>query len=149
MNKKKEQLIEQSAMLYKMIGYSRIAGKIMGLLYVSDRKYFTFQELMNILNISKGATSTAINFLIEIGEISFITKGENKRKRYFHISKKGTIKSLQDWLQSLFVRKELLEQILNERKDENPQLNNLIKQQIAFTEDIAPFIENKIKEHFR
>ncbi len=64
MDKQKEILIEQSANLYKSIGYPRIAGKIMGLLYVSEQKHFTFQELMDTLNISKGATSTALNFLI-------------------------------------------------------------------------------------
>ncbi len=76
MDKQKEILIEQSANLYKSIGYPRIAGKIMGLLYVSEQKHFTFQELMDTLNISKGATSTALNFLIEIKEIDFITKAD-------------------------------------------------------------------------
>ncbi len=146
--KSKDILIEQSAELYKMVGYPRIAGKIMGLLYVSEQKYFTFQELMNALNISKGATSKALNFLIEINEIAFIIKKDNKRKRYFHISAKGTVKSLEDWLQSLLLRREILEEILQLRTDKNEEVNSLIQQMIAFIRDIYPFVEGKIKEHF-
>ncbi len=52
MHTQKEILIQQSANLYKLVGYPRIAGKIMGLLYVSEQKYFTFQEVMDALHIS-------------------------------------------------------------------------------------------------
>ncbi len=148
MNTPKETLIKQSAELYEMVGYPRIAGRIMGLLYVSDQKYFTFQELMDTLNISKGATSKAIKFLMEINEIDFIIKKENKRRRYFYISEKGSVKSLESWAQSLLIRKNILEQILQLRTDENPEVNHFIQQMIAFTKDIYPFVEDKIKEHF-
>ncbi len=92
MNTKRQSLINQSAELYRMIGYPPTAGQIMGLLYVSDQKYFTFQELIDTLKISKSAISKSLNFLLEIHEISFKTKGNNKRKRYFYISQKGTVK---------------------------------------------------------
>ncbi len=75
-----------------------------------------------------------MKFLIEINEIDFIIKDDNKRKRYFYISKKGAVKSLQDWLKSLLLRQEI---------------NQLIQQMIAFTKDIYPFVEDKIKEHFK
>ncbi len=149
MNKQKKILIEQSAVLYKLVGYPRIAGKIMGLLYVSEQKYFTFQELMDELNISKGATSTALKFLIEINEVDFIKKEDNKRKRYFYISKEGAVKSLEDWLKSLLLRQEILEEILKLRTDKNEEVNQLIQQMITFTKDIYPFVEGKIKEHFK
>ncbi len=146
--KSKDILIEQSAELYKMVGYPRIAGRIMGLLYVSEQKYFTFEQLMETLKISKSATSKALKFLLEINEIDFIIKPENTRRRYFYISQKGTIKSWEDMMDSLFVRQELLEQILTERKDEDSEINRIIKQQIAFMKDIAPILKNKMKEHF-
>ncbi len=148
MNSKKEILIQQTAQLYKMVGYPPISGRIIGLLYVSDQEYFTFQELMDTLNISKGATSKAIKFLIEINEIDFIIKENNKRRRYFYISTKGSVKSLESWLQSLLLRRELLEQILELRTEKNENVNHFIQQMIAFTKDIYPFVEGKIKEHF-
>ncbi len=83
--KSKDILIEQSAELYKMVGYPRIAGRIMGLLYVSEQKYFTFEQLMETLKISKSATSKSLKFLLEINEIDFIIKPENTRRRYFYI----------------------------------------------------------------
>ncbi len=104
----------------------------MGLLYVSDQKYFTFQELIDTLKISKSAISKSLKFLLEIKEISFKIKKDNKRKRYFYISKRGTIASLQRWIESLTVRQNLLEQILTLRNEDNKELNELIKSQISF-----------------
>ncbi len=86
---------------------------------------------------------------LEINEIDFIIKDDNKRKRYFYISKKGAVKSLQDWLKSLLLRQEILEEILKLRTDKNEEVNQLIQQMIAFTKDIYPFVEDKIKEHFK
>ncbi|MBS9774232.1 MAG: hypothetical protein KGV59_03625 [Tenacibaculum sp.] len=146
MNVKKQTLINKSASLYKMIGYPPTAGQIMGLLYVSDQKYFTFQELIDTLKISKSAISKSLKFLLEIKEISFKIKKDNKRKRYFYISKKGTIKSLQQWIDSLAVRQSLLEQILTLRNEDNKELNELIKSEISFSKAIIPFVEKELKK---
>ncbi len=146
MSTEKQALINQSAELYKMIGYPPTAGQIMGLLYVSDQKYFTFQELIDTLKISKSAISKSVNFLLEIHEISFKIKKDNKRKRYFYISKKGTVKSLQQWINSVAVRQSLLEQILTLRNEENKELNELIKSQISFSKTIIPVAEKELKK---
>ncbi|MBS9774340.1 MAG: hypothetical protein KGV59_04195 [Tenacibaculum sp.] len=148
MDTKRQQLIEQTVELYKQIGYSPIAGRIMGLLNVSEQKYFTFEQLMETLQISKSATSKALKFLLEINEIDFIIKPENTRRRYFYISGKGSVKSMEVWSNSLLLRKQILEKILQVRSDKNQEINDFIKQMIAFIDDVYPFITDKIQEHF-
>ncbi|MBS9766007.1 MAG: hypothetical protein KGV44_00540 [Flavobacteriaceae bacterium] len=146
MNTKRQTLINQSAELYKMVGYPPTAGQIMGLLYVSDQKYFTFQELIDTLKISKSAISKSLNFLLEIKEISFKIKKDNKRKRYFYISKKGTIASLQQWIDSLAVRQHLFEQLSTLRNEDNKELSELIKNQIDFSKAIISVAEKELKK---
>ncbi len=148
MENSKTASIQKTAELYKMLGYPPIAGKIIALFYISNQKYLTFEEIMEILQISKSATSKALKFLTDLGEVSFITKAENSRKRYFYISIKNSLKSLTDWKNSLVVRQNILQNTLQMRNQENPELTTFIQQQIAFINDISAYIEQKIQEHF-
>ncbi|MBS9784117.1 ArsR family transcriptional regulator [Candidatus Gracilibacteria bacterium] len=148
MNQQKQDLISQTSELYTMIGYPPIAGKIIALFYISDEKYLTFEEIMETLKISKSATSKALKFLTDLGEVSFMTKTENSRKRYFYISVKNSLKSLTDWKDSLDMRKNILEKALKLRTQKNPDFNTFIQQQIHFIEDISGYIDQKIQQHF-
>ncbi len=147
MDLEKNQIIGQFATIYKNVGYPYTSGLILGFIYVSGQKYFTFQELMEQLNLSKSSTSKFLNFLLEIGDISFITKDE-KRKRYFYISPEGFVKSQYMWVQSLSELKKIMKKILSFRNDENPYLNTLIEKEIAYLTDIIPFLTKKNDEHF-
>ncbi len=149
MNSEQKKLIKETSELYKIIGYPPIAGKIIALFYVSDQKYFTFEEIMETLSISKSATSKALKFLTDLGEVSFETKAGNRRKRYFYISIKNSLKSLTDWKKSLSTRQEILEKVLKIRGKENPDFDRFIKQQIGFIADIDVCIGKKIKKYFK
>lgn len=115
----------------------------------SDQKYFTFYELMDLLNISKSATSKVLKFLLQIDEVGCITKGQNKRKRYFYICINGSTRQIEGFLKLLSFHMQLYEEILPLRNDENQELNRFIAQQLAYMKAVVPQMKNKYKECFK
>lgn len=146
---KKEQIAEHFAEIFIGYGYSPITARMLALLYTSNQKYFTFYELMDLLNISKSATSKALKLLLQIGEVSYITKGDNKRKRYFYIYITGSIRQLKDFIDLFSLHMQLYKDLLALRNDDNKELNTFIEQQISYMQDIVPQMKDKCKKYFK
>ena len=75
-------LIEQLGVFYEHEGFNPAGARILALLLIADRNELTFDEIKHALNISKSATSTAINLLINTNRIEYFTN-PGERKRYF------------------------------------------------------------------
>lgn len=146
MNFTKEQIINFYTLVSKDKGYSPIAGKMLGLFLVSNQKYFTFEELMEELSISKSATSKTLKFLIEIGEIDFIKSKENKRKRLFYFNIKGATNRYKRKIKEYTVQTQLLEKTLELRDDSNLELNDFIKNRILFAKEVIAILEPRINQ---
>ncbi len=145
----KEKLLIESAEIFKDINWTPIAARIIGLFYVSDQKYFTFQEIIDTLNISKSNASRALKVLLNTGKVSYITKDNNKRKRYFYLPTEGSITLTNNLLERFKRQQAFFEKILCLRSDENPELNQLIEYQKGYLEKIIPMLQIKTKEHFK
>ena len=76
-------LVERYGRLLEQFGLSPVATRINALLTIVDDSSLTFDEIRSILQISKSATSTALNTLILVGLINFRTV-LGDRKRYFY-----------------------------------------------------------------
>lgn len=145
----KTELIEQYAEVYNADGYPPIAGKILGLFYISDEAHFTFEEIMERVEASKSATSKALKLLLESGEVGFKYAVDNKRKRLFYLNIKGTIANLEKILKAYQTETILLKQSLKLRSEANPQMNMFINDMITFNDDVLGFIEEKIAIHLK
>ncbi len=141
--KEQNTIIASFAEIYQNAGYAPLQGKIIALFYVSEEKYLSFQEIMERLEISKSATSKTLKSLMEMGEVAYITKEENNRRRYFYLSISGSLKSMNVWIESLKIRKNLMEKLLHLRSDTNPELNQFIKEEIRMLEDFIPYLREK------
>lgn len=145
----KQELIEAFAFVYKADNYPPIAGKILGLFLISDEKHFTFEDIMTNINASKSATSKALKFLIDLDEVSFMFSEKNKRKRLFYFNSKGVVKRFEKIIEAHTIETVLLKEVLENRNDDNEEMNKLIKNTIAFNEDILDFITKKVTKHFK
>ncbi len=145
----KERLLVESVEIFKSTGWHPVRAQILGLLYISNQKYFTFQEIIDTLKISKSTASRALNFLLDLGKIDYITKGENKRKRYFYISINGSIDLIDKWLESLEKQQHFFEKVLPLRDNSNEELNQLIQHQISVFKEVIPFFKNQNKKNFK
>lgn len=141
-------ILDLYAATFQEDNYPPVAGKILGLFYVSEQKYFSFEELQNQLEISKSAVSKALKMLLNIGEINFVTFEDNKRKRYFYLDVQGNIDRIQSLITSYIMQTKLLEETLALREETNPELNNFIKNSIKFNREVIAFVDQKVKEHY-
>ncbi len=142
-------IIERFAVAYKKDGLPPLVGKVMGVLYISDQKYFTFDEIQKKIDSSKGATSKAINLLLELNRISFIYADESKKKRLFFLDIKGVFYFLELVIKNYSDQNQLLKESLELRTNENKEMNHFIKTSISFNTEVLNFLKTKSNEYFK
>lgn len=144
----KEKLLKESAQIFENIGWTPATAKILALFYVSNQKYFTFEELLDRLKLSKSTASRALNLLLDTEKVKYIIKDNNKRKRHFYISIDGSLSFIHKYQNILEAQQKLLEKLLSVRDESNPKFNQFIQHEIAYLEKIIPILE-KQKKYFK
>lgn len=76
--------IEESGILFEMVGLPRMAGRIFGWLLISDPPHQSPSDLAEVLQASKGSISTITRLLMQIGLIERISL-PGQRRDYFQI----------------------------------------------------------------
>jgi len=85
--KRQKEMVETAGRFYDKKGLQPIAGRIMGLLTVMDKEQFTFDEIVEELQISKSSASNALKLLEMSDGVEYITI-PGDRKRYFQLKKR-------------------------------------------------------------
>lgn len=143
-------ILERFALTYKKDGLPPLVGKVMGLLYISDQKYFTFDEIQKIIGSSKGATSKAINLLLELNRINYIYSDKSKKKkRLFYLDIKGVFFFLELVIKNYSDQNELLKESLELRTNENEEMNEFIINSINFNSEMLNFFRTKSNQYFK
>lgn len=141
-------ILELFALSLKEDNYPPVAGRIIGLFYVSNQKHFEFEDIMEAVSASKSATSKALKLLIEFGEVNFIIKEGSKRKRLFYLDVQGSIERIERFIDGYNMQTQLLTETLKLRNQNNEELNQFIKNTINFNTEILEFAEKKLREHY-
>ncbi len=97
--------IEETGLLFENLGTTRMAGRILGYLMISDKEVVSFDELRQVLQASKSSISTNVKSLITLHYVKPLTL-PGDRKTYYMLSPEL------DWVESLMRRVELLK-VLN------------------------------------
>lgn len=84
-NREKLTYIEDSGILFEQLGMTRMAGRVFGLLIISDRESLSFDQICEVLDASKGSISGTTKQLTQTGLIRPITL-PGDRKTYFRIT---------------------------------------------------------------
>tara|TARA_R110001606_G_scaffold198133_1_gene345669 strand:- start:8803 stop:9261 length:459 start_codon:yes stop_codon:yes gene_type:complete len=139
-NKQKE-LIESFGVIQEEMGLSPASARVNALLTIADTVELTFDQIREALQLSKSATSNAINNLLMLKRIGYKTK-PGDRKRYF-FSKLGEWQnSFKDSIEGLTGYNEVIKSILNNRTNETKDFNNQLKD---FTEFLTYYQKESIK----
>lgn len=67
MNQQKQDFIEQTGLTFEQMGTTRMAGRVMGYLFICDKDLVSSDEISNALQASKGSISGTMKQLIQIG----------------------------------------------------------------------------------
>ncbi len=131
LSEEQKQLIEELGVLREQEGMQPAASRISSLLLVSDRTELTFDEIREALNLSKSATSNAINALLSASNIEYITK-PGDRKRYFRTMVASWETEVKRRMESGLKGKALLIKVLEQRPPETAEFNNKLREVIEF-----------------
>lgn len=131
--KKQKELVEEMGRYFDKEGFQPIAGRILGLLMVMDKELFTFDEIVQELNISKSSASNALKNLEIRNSIEYITL-PGDRKRYFRIKKHDTQSMFDDMESKMKDLKNLLAYIIELKADKNSDNSKLFKEVISMIE---------------
>ena len=91
---KQKLLIESMGRHFDKEGFQPIAGRILALLMVMDKEQYTFEEIVEELNISKSSASNALKNL-EIRQVIEYVTLPGDRKRYFRIKRQNCFSAIE------------------------------------------------------
>lgn len=133
LSEEQKQLIEELGVFNEQTGLQPAAARIVSLLLVADRTELTFDEIREALNLSKSATSNALNFLLSISRIEYITQ-PGDRKRYFRTRLGSWEKDMQAKMQNILKGNALFKKVLAQRTPQTEEFNKKLQEVIDFTE---------------
>ena len=136
---KQLELVERAGLMMESSGLQPAASRILGLLIVSDKIELTFDEIRQMLNLSKSATSNALNLLLTIRKVEFITK-PGDRKRYFRSNIGNWKSNITEKFEEMNRMQLLFREILEQRTPDTPEFNARLEEMI----NLSAFIINEI-----
>lgn len=137
---KQRDLIERIGVLHDRIGFPPATSRVLGLLLVTREPELTFDQIRETLGLSKSSTSSALNLLLQVGSIEYLTR-PGDRKRYFRKSYREWEASLLGRLEVLFSLRELLREVLELRDGELGEKDLAIARMV----DFLGFLESEIQ----
>ena len=126
-------LIEKLGVLHEKSGIQPAAARVLSLLLVSDNPELTFEEIIDALGISKSAASNAINLLLNINRLEYVTK-PGERKRYFRTRLAQWEKSMREELEGWVYLADVLKDVLKQRPGNTIEINTKLHELISFLE---------------
>tara|TARA_R110002049_G_scaffold343_1_gene2037 strand:+ start:1552 stop:2010 length:459 start_codon:yes stop_codon:yes gene_type:complete len=128
---KQRELIESFGVAQEGMGLTPAAARVNALLTIADKVELSFDEISEALELSKSATSNAINNLLMLNRIGYKTK-PGDRKRYFY-SKMGQWQdAFMDSMNGLTGYNQLLKEILVTRTKDTKEFNLQLKELTEF-----------------
>ena len=135
---KQKELIEKIGRQNEKEGYQPVTARIMGLLTVMDKEEYTFEEIVQEMQISKSSASNALKNLEIRGVIEYITY-PGDRKRYFRLASGDILEIMDEIEKSLQQKHCVLKQIIELKQNQNSRNAVFLK---SVTEGISFFIRH-------
>lgn len=126
-----KQLVEKVGVMHERQGLQPAAARIMALLLVSPETELSFDQIRETLGLSKSAASNAINMLLNIGKLDYITK-PGDRKRYFRNKIARWKDDAKGTFQKMNAAADMLEEVLKQRPGHTTEFNQNLKDVIDF-----------------
>ena len=136
LTQEQRELIERMGVFYEQHGVPPMEGRILSLLVVCDQPELTFDQIRELLGISKSATSTALNMLLLTQRVIYKTK-PGDRKRYFFSNIVQWQESFTNNFQKFFDVIKIMKEALAQRTPETPEFNEQMHGFIEFIEYLS------------
>jgi len=135
----KQHFVEEVALVFEEIGLTRMAGRILGWLLISNPPHQSAEELAEALQASKGSISTMTRLLIQLNLIER-TGFPGDRRDYFVMKPDVWAQLLQARMSQVTDLHQLAEDGLELLDGEPPEL----RQRIQDMHDLYSYIETEL-----
>jgi DNA-binding transcriptional regulator GbsR (MarR family) len=115
---RQKELIETIGRNLEKQGLQPVAGRILGMLMVMDKEEYTFDEIVEEMQISKSSASNALRNLELREAIEYVTY-PGDRKRYFRISFSDINKLIEGVKKKFQTDADIFDEIISLKKDPN------------------------------
>ncbi|KAF5041917.1 hypothetical protein DSECCO2_518040 [anaerobic digester metagenome] len=145
--KKQRELIERIGRNNERDGFQPVTARILGLLMVMDKEEYTFDEIVDEMQISKSSASNALRNLELRGVIEYVTY-PGDRKRYFRFVSGDINEIIAEREKRMQQKLHIMQQIIELKKNPNSRNAKFLKNVL---EGINFFIENleKLKTEYK
>lgn len=133
LTERQKELIEIFGVLQEQMGLAPAAARVNSLLTVADENQISFDDIRETLNLSKSATSNALNMLLTMENIGYKTKSGD-RKRYFYSKLDQWKSKFKKDMLGLSAYNDLLKEIHKNRNPETTEYNDKLKELTEFME---------------
>jgi len=128
-----KELVEKLGVFYEKSGMQPASCRVMALLLVADQTELTFEEIQQSLSISKSATSGAINLLLTVNRVEYITR-PGERKRYFRAKIMNWKEDMLKKIEEMTAMSVLLKEISKQRPKSTKEFNHTLIEMVSFLE---------------
>ncbi|AEA45711.1 hypothetical protein Fluta_3744 [Fluviicola taffensis DSM 16823] len=136
LTEEQRELIERMGVFYEQHGVPPMEGRIMSLLVVCDEPELTFDQIRELLGISKSTTSSALNMLQLTQRVIYKTK-PGDRKRYFTSNIAQWQEGFAENFQKFFGVIKIMKEALNQRTTITTEFNKQMAEFIEFIEYLS------------
>jgi DNA-binding transcriptional regulator GbsR (MarR family) len=144
----KKHFIEDISLYFEQMGIPRMAGRILGVLLVSDPPEQSIDDLCEQLQASKSSVSTSARLL---SEMSLIERAPSPlpRRVYFRFLPGGWVSFMRMYLRMMASLHQIAERGLELLKDEDPALRERLQEahdMFSLIEDELPALLKRIED---
>lgn len=138
-------LVEEIGTRFDKEGFQPITGRVLALLMVMDKEQFTFDEIVEELNISKSSASIALRNLELRGHVEYVTL-PGERKRYFRIKTMETFSMMDDFVLRMKAFQEMQGRILELKADPESRNARFFKQMSQIIDFVLGHVDEMKKQ---
>lgn len=138
LTEKQRELVEKFGVIEEQMGIAPAPARVNALLTIADTPELTFDEIREALQLSKSATSNAINYLLTLDRIGYKTK-PGDRKRYFYSKLNQWKTSFRNRILGMDTYTDIIREIRENRTNDTVEFNKQL-------EELANFMDYYISE---
>lgn len=126
-NFEERHFIEDIGLFFERMGLPRMAGRVLGVLLISDPPAQSLTELSEALHASKSAISTATRLLVEAGLIEQVPSPVPRRD-YFRFRPGGWLLYMRQWMEVMGALHQITERGLSLLKSKTPEIQERLQE---------------------
>jgi len=139
--------IEDISLYFEQMGMPRMAGRVLGVLLISDPPQQSIDDLSEVLQSSKSSISTTTRLLTEMGLIERVASPVPRRS-YFRFTPGGWVTFMRMRLRLMASLHQIAERGLDLLQDEEPELRERLQEahdMFSLIEDQLPALLERIE----